>query len=162
MGEYAKGQLTGDRGDTHFADPLLGFNFQLKIEGKVAGYFTECSGIGSEHDVVEHKVVDDSGHEITRKIPGRLKWGDVTLKRGVTGDLEIWKWRDNVVQGKVTDARAPITITMFSRDYSNPIAIWHFANAWPSKVSGPNLKSDGNEFGVEEVTIVHEGMYREL
>jgi phage tail-like protein len=41
------------------------------------------------------------------------------------------------------------------------VAIWHFANAWPSKVTGPSLKSDDNSFGVEEVTIVHEGMYRE-
>ncbi len=152
--------LTGDRGDTHFADPLLGFNFQLKIEGKLAGYFTECSGIGSEHEIIEHKVVDENGHEIIRKIPGRLKWGDISLKRGITTDLEIWNWRDQVVKGDIAGARAPITITMMTRDYA-PAAIWHFVNAWPSKVTGPNLKSDGNEFGVEELTIVHEGMYRE-
>jgi phage tail-like protein len=160
MPELAKPYATGDRGDSHFADPLLGFNFQLKIEGKIAGYFTECSGIGSEHEIVEHKVVDEGGHEIVRKIPGRLKWGDVTLKRGITQDLEIWTWRDAVVKGDVKGARAPITITMYSRDYQ-PVAVWHFANAWPSKVSGPNLKADDNSFGVEELTIVHEGMYRE-
>ena len=40
--------LTGDRGDPHFEDPLLGFNFSLELEGAMAGYFTECSGIGSE------------------------------------------------------------------------------------------------------------------
>jgi len=160
MPDLAKPYATGDRGDSHFADPLLGFNFQLKIEGKVAGYFTECSGIGSEHEIVEHKVVDDSGHEIVRKIPGRLKWGDVTLKRGITQDLEIWKWRDTVVKGDLKGSRTAATITMFSRDYK-PVAIWHFANAWPSKVSGPSLKADGNDIGVEELTIVHEGMYRE-
>ncbi len=66
------------------ADPLLGFNFALEIEGKLAGYFTEASGIGSEHEIVEHKVVDESGHEMVHKIPGRLKWQDVTLKRGIT------------------------------------------------------------------------------
>ena len=160
MPDLAKPYATGDRGDSHFADPLLGFNFQLKIEGKVAGYFTECSGIGSEHEIVEHKVVDDSGHEIVRKIPGRLKWGDVTLKRGITQDLEIWKWRDLIVKGDLKGSRTAATITMFSRDYK-PVAIWHFANAWPSKVSGPSLKADGNDIGVEELTIVHEGMYRE-
>jgi phage tail-like protein len=160
MPDLAKPYATGDRGDSHFADPLLGFNFQLKIEGKVAGYFTECSGIGSENEIVEHKVVDDGGHEIIRKIPGRLKWGDVTLKRGITQDLEIWKWRDLIVKGDLKGSRTAATITMFSRDYK-PVAIWHFANAWPSKVSGPNLKADGNDIGVEERTIVHEGMYRE-
>ena len=142
-------------------DPILGFNFKLEIKGKLAGYFTECSGIGSENDVVDHKVVDEQGHEITRKIPGRLKWNDVTLKRGLTSNLEIWEWREKVVQGKLSDARANITISMMDRSYTNAVAIWHFTNAWPSKASGPSLKSDGNEFGVEEVTIVHEGMYRE-
>jgi phage tail-like protein len=140
-------------------DPLLGFNFRLDLGERVAGYFTECSGIGSEHDIVEHKVVDDSGHEITRKIPGRLKWGDVTLKRGITQDLTIWDWRDTVVLGEVAKARQTCSIIMLSRDYKE-VAAWTFENAWPSKVSGPSLKSDSNEFGVEEVTIVHEGMSR--
>ncbi len=150
MPDLAKPYATGDRGDSHFADPLLGFNFQLKIEGKIAGYFTECSGIGSENEIVEHKVVDEGGHEIVRKIPGRLKWGDVTLKRGITQDLEIWKWRDADRKGRSEGQPAPTaTITMFDRDYK-PVAIWHFANAWPSKVSGPSLKADSNEFGVEE------------
>jgi phage tail-like protein len=153
--------LTGDRGDPHFEDPLLGFNFALNLEGMIAGYFTECTGIGSEHDVVEHKVVDKQGHEIVRKIPGRLKWQDVTLKRGVTSDLEIWKWRQSVIEGDMTSARQNISIQMLDRNYT-PIATWHFQNAWPSKVTGPQFKADSNEFGIEEVTIVHEGMYREV
>jgi phage tail-like protein len=148
------------REDAITEDPLLGFNFMLELEGALAGYFTECSGIGSEHEIVEQKVVDKQGHEIVRKIPGRMKWQDISLKRGITSDLKIWEWRDQLVQGKSKDARKNITITMLSRDYQ-PVAVWHFANAWPSKVTGPNLKSDSNEFGVEELTIVHEGMYRE-
>ncbi len=141
-------------------DPLLGFNFMLQLEGAVAGYFAECSGIGSEHEVVEQKVVDKQGHEMVRKIPGRLKFTDVTLKRGITSDLKIWEWRDLAVQGKVKDARKNCTITMLSREYK-PVAVWHFTNAWPSKVTGPSLKADSNEIGVEEVTIVHEGLFRE-
>jgi phage tail-like protein len=149
-----------ERKDKLTEDPLLGFNFMLELEGAVAGYFTECSGIGSEHEVIEQKVVDAAGHELIRKIPGRLKFTDINLKRGITSDLKIWEWREMAVQGKVKDARKNCSITMLSRDYQ-PIAIWHFANAWPSKVTGPSLKSDSNEIGVEEITIVHEGMYRE-
>ena len=114
MPDLGKPYATGDRGDALFEDPLLGFNFQLKIEGHVAGYFTECSGVGSEHEVIEHKVVDKQGHEIVRKIPGRLKWQDITLKRGITSDLEIWKWRQEVVEGKLSDARKNISIQMMS------------------------------------------------
>jgi phage tail-like protein len=141
-------------------DPLLGFNFMLQLEKAIAGYFTECGGIGSEHEIVEHKVVDEAGHEVIRKIPGRLKWTDVTLKRGITQDMQIWEWRQDAVKGDMKTARKNCTITMLDRMYT-PVAIWHFYNAWPSKVTGPNLKSDSNEFGVEEVTIVHEGMWRE-
>lgn len=148
------------RDSTTHEDPLLGFNFTLELEGKMAGYFTECSGIGSENEIVEHKVVDKNGREIIRKIPGRLKWQDVSLKRGITSDLQIWEWRDQVVNGKMEDARQNCTITMLNRSYE-PIATWHLQNAWPSKVTGPQLKSDDNNYGVEEVTIVHEGIYRE-
>ncbi len=141
-------------------DPLLGFNFLLELDDAVAGYFTECSGVGSENEIIEHKVVDKSGHELVRKIPGRLKWQDISLKRGISSDLQIWQWREKVVLGSMSDARKSVTITMMDRKYE-PIAKWHFTNAWPSKVSGPSFKSDDNSFGVEEVTIVHEGMYRE-
>lgn len=40
-------------------DPLVGFHFQLDLGGVVAGYFTEISGLGSENEVVEHKIVED-------------------------------------------------------------------------------------------------------
>jgi phage tail-like protein len=152
--------VVSGRDDGLSEDPLLGFNFALELEGSIAGYFTECSGIGSEHEIVEHKVVDKSGHEIVRKIPGRLKWQDITLKRGITSDMRIWEWRDDLVKGDVGGARKNISITMMDRTYS-PVAVWHFQNAWPSKVTGPSFKSDDNSFGVEEVTLVHEGMYRE-
>ncbi len=150
-----------ERSDQHSEDPLLGFNFMLELEGKMAGYFTECSGIGSEHEVTEHKVVDNQGHEVTRKIPGRVKWTDITLKRGITSAMDIWTWRDKVLQGEMKEARTNCTVTLLDRAYQ-PVAIWHFNNAWPSKCTGPSLKSDGKDIGVEEVVLVHEGMYREL
>jgi phage tail-like protein len=74
-------------------DPLLGFNFQLDISGKISGYFTEVSGIGSENEVIEQKVVNASGVEVILKIPGRLKWTEVTFKRGITSNTDLWKWR---------------------------------------------------------------------
>jgi phage tail-like protein len=141
-------------------DPLLGFNFGLEVQGEVSGYFTEISGVGSEHEIIEHKVVDQQGHEIIQKIPGRLKWGDVTLKRGVTSSMDIWKWRAKVEQGKMGDARKNGSIVMLAREY-RAVARWNFTNGWPSKVSGPTFKADSNEFGIEELVIVHEGIARE-
>ena len=141
-------------------DPLVGFHYAIEVQGVVTGYFTECAGIGSEHQVIEHKIVDEKGRESIQKIPGRLKWQDVTLKRGITDNMDIWDWREDVVQGKVGDARRNGSIIMFNQSLEE-VARWNFENAWPLKVSGPSMKADSNEFGIEELTITHEGLYRE-
>jgi phage tail-like protein len=141
-------------------DPLVGFHYAIDVSGVIRGYFTECSGIGSEHEVIEHKVIDEKGREHVMKIPGRLKWENVTLKRGITNNMDIWTWRDQVVQGKVDDARRNGSIIMFDQTLTE-VARWNFENAWPVKVSGPAVKADSNEFGIEELVLTHEGLYRE-
>ena len=141
------------------SDPLVGFQFSLDVSGEVTGYFSECSGIGSEHEIVEHKVVDKDGRDLVQKIPGRMKWTDVTLKRGITDNIQIWEWRKKVEDGDLKSARKNCSIMMYDRDYKLA-AQWDFINAWPSKVTGPELKADGNDYGIEEIVIVHEGMKR--
>ena len=141
------------------ANPLAGFQYALDIGGKVSGFFQDCSGIGSEHEIIEQKLTDANGRPFIQKLPGRMKWNDVTLKRGITAEMDIWKWRKMVEDGNVDGARTHCSIIMMSRT-GKPVAQWDFNNAWPSKVSGPELKSDSNDFGVEEVVIVHEGMKR--
>ena len=150
-----------ERGDGLTEDPLVSFQFGLLIEGKLAGFFTECSGIGSEHDVVERQLVNDKGHSFVKKVPGILKYNDITLKRGITSDMQMWEWRAEAEKGNMEKARTNCSIVMYDRQFAE-VAKWHFYNAWPSKISGPDLSSDGSEFGVEDVTIVHEGFYREV
>jgi len=140
-------------------DPLVGFHFKLDVSGKVTGFFTEVSGIGSETEVIEHKVVNESAIDFVQKIPGRLKWGDITLKRGITAQMDAWQWRAMVEKGDIQGARANATITAFDQSY-NPVAVWEITNAWPSKISGPSLQSDSNAFTVEEMTLCHEGINR--
>ncbi len=140
-------------------DPLVGFHFSVEIQGVVKGFFTECSGLGSEHEVIEHNVVTEQGQEIVMKIPGRLKWENITLKRGITSSMDIWDWRKQVEDGKVADARHDGSITMFDHEL-NPVARWEFKRGWPIKVTGPQPKSDSNEIGIEELTIAHEYIVR--
>ena len=141
-------------------DPLAVFHYGVEVQGEVTGYFTECSGIGSENELIEHKVVDDKGRESIHKIPGRLKWQDITLKRGITNNMDIWDWRELIVNGQVEDARRNGSVIMYNQKLEE-VARWNFENAWPLKVSGPSMKSDSNEFGIEELVITHEGLYRE-
>ncbi len=145
--------------DTAREDPLVGFHFMLDVQGTVQGYFTEVSGIGSETEVAEQKVVNEKGVQVVLKVPGRLKWGDITLKRGLTSNLEIWNWRKMIEDGNVKGARKNGSIIMYDQSLK-PIAQWDFKNAWPSKVSGPSPKSDSNELTVEELTLVHEYITR--
>jgi phage tail-like protein len=142
-------------------DPALGFHFRLEVQGRVTGFFTEIGGLGSEHEVIEHKVVDMNGNDLIQALPGRLKWQPITLKRGLTSVRDVWDWRKMVEDGKVNEARSNGTITMFNQALQ-PVAKWDFKNAWPSKVTGPQLQSDSNTFGIEEMTIVHEGIERTM
>lgn len=145
--------------DTAREDPLVGFHFAVDIQGNVTGYFTECSGLGSETETIEHKVVNEGGVEVVMKIPGRLKWENIVLKRGITSNMDIWTWRKKVENGDVAGARCDGSIVMYDQSLSE-VARWNFQNAWPVKVTGPSVKSDGNEIGVEELTIAHEYIER--
>jgi phage tail-like protein len=141
-------------------DVLTGFHFEIKIDGFISGYFTELSGVGSETEVIDHKVMSDGAKEsIIMKVPGRLTWGDITMKRGITSDMEFWTWRQMVVDGDVAGARQNGSIIMYDQTFT-PVAQWDFTNAWPSKIDGPTFTSDANTYGVEELTLVHEGLTR--
>ncbi len=140
-------------------DPLVSFHFMIDIQGQITGYFSEVNGLGSESEVIEQKVVTEKGVEIVKKIPGRLKWGDITLKRGITSNLDMWAWRQKVEEGKINDARKNGSIVMFDQALAEK-ARWNFVNGWPSKITGPVPKSDSNEIGIEELTITHEMIKR--
>ncbi len=139
--------------------PLVGFHFAIDLSGVITGYFTECGGLGSEHEVIEHKVVNEKGVEVVIKLPGRLKWENITLKRGITKNMDIWEWRKEVENGNVEKVRKNGSVIMYDQDLKE-VARWNFTRAWPVKVSGPQPKSDSNEIGIEELTIAHENIER--
>lgn len=145
--------------DTSREDPLVGYHFGVEIQGVVSGYFQEVSGLGSENEVVESKLVNEKGVEVVLKQPGRLKWENITLKRGITSNLDIWTWRKMVEDGDILSARQNGSIVMFDQSLSE-VARWNFENAWPVKVTGPSPKADSNEVGVEELTVAHEFIER--
>jgi phage tail-like protein len=139
-------------------DPLVSFQYKIDVGGVITGYFTECSGLGSETELVEHKI-QEGGVDIIQMLPGRLKWEQIKLKRGITDQLDFWDWRKLVEDGKMADARMNGSVFMLDQE-GTEIAQWDFENGWPVKVSGPDLKADSNAFGVEEISIVHEGIKR--
>jgi len=140
-------------------DPLVSAFFTLDFGGKISGAFRECTGLGSETEVVEEKSAGPDGKLILKKIPGRMKYTNITLKRGITSTMDMWDWRKLVEDGSISSARIHCSIIMHAQD-GTAMARWDLTNAWPSKLTGPSANATNNEIGVEELEIVHEGYKR--
>jgi phage tail-like protein len=141
-------------------DPLITAWFSVEFQGQISGAFRECTGLGSENEVVESKASGPKGEFVIKKLPGRMKWNNVTLKRGITSTMDMWIWRKLVETGKIDEARKNGSIVMYSTD-GTPMARWNLVNAWPSKLTGPTANATNNEVGIEELEITHEGYTRE-
>lgn len=140
-------------------DPLVSAMFSIEFQGQIVGAFRECTGLGSKNELVEYKASSEKGEYIIKKCPGRLSWNNITLKRGITDSMDMWKWRKLVEQGKITEARKNGTITMYNQQ-KEPIAKWNFINAWPLELNGPTTNAGNNEVAIEELVITHEGYER--
>jgi phage tail-like protein len=137
------------------------YYFTLNLGGaEAAGFFKECTGLTSEHQVVEHTASDANGKSIIQKFPGQLKWSNITLKRGIDTKNELWQWRKDVVDGKIKESRKDGTISVVDWE-GNPVMTFKFIRAWPCRYSAPGLQSGGNEILVEELELAHEGFERE-
>ena len=141
-------------------EPRPASYFRLTLGGNEAcGVFKEASGFDSETEVIEHKSIDSNGRPYTRKVAGGIKWSNITLKRGVDESLDVWKWRQTVIQEGPDNARVDGNIALI--DYTGKtIATWKFDQGWPVKYTGSALNASGNEVALEEVHICHEGLER--
>lgn len=71
-------------------DPAPVYRYYVDIEGSVAGSFIECTGIATRREVLEIREGGVNTH--THKLPGRLTYGTITLKKGVMFADDMWKW----------------------------------------------------------------------
>lgn len=135
--------------------PLPKFYFQVNFGGDTNVAFQEVSGLDTKTQVVEYRH-EDSPIFSTVKMPGIAKFGNVTLKKGIfKKDNNFWKWYDAIKMNTIK--RVTVTIKLLD-EKENPTMIWTLQNAWPTKVSGTDLKSDGDEVAVETIELAHEGI----
>jgi phage tail-like protein len=135
-------------------DPYGAFNFTVELEGIDVAGFTEVSGLDFEIDVIEYRDGDDRDPTL-RKIPGLRKYGNITLKRGITDSDAFWDWIVQSLNGPIERRNGRITILDDNRE---PVARWDFVNAWPCKYRGPHLAATGNEVAIESMELCHEGL----
>ena len=134
-------------------DPLGSFNFEVQIPGITGPAFTEVSGLELEAAVIEYREGNDTALTV-RKLPGLIKYGNITLKRGLTSNHSLWDWARQTVQGNVQ--RVAISIILMN-DQRQAIVRWNIHNAWVCKYEGPMLNAKANDVAMESVEIAHEG-----
>jgi phage tail-like protein len=132
-------------------DPYLNFRFRVEIDGIQQAGFMECTGLGSQVEVVEYREGGDNA--TVRKLPGRVSYPDITLKWGITDSQELYKWHLAVIQGKL-DRKAGSVVLLDAQGQEK--LRWNFFNAWPSKWTGPTLNAKGNDVAIEELTLTCE------
>ena len=132
--------------------PLPKFYFSVEIATLNAN-FQEVSGLDVEAQVIEYRHGDNPEFS-TIKMPGIKKYGNVTLKKGIfKSDNKFWDWFNAIKMNTIE--RQPVTIKLLD-EAGNPTMTWTLTNAWPTKITGTDLKSDGNEVAVETLEIAHE------
>ena len=138
--------------------PYVQFNFLVDLgtgntDGPDAG-FQEISGIGMEVTVAEYRNGNERENSV-RKITGLNKSTDVTMKRGVIGSLNLYKWLDQIRNGDQNALRT-ITVTLQNEDHTATVMTWKLLRARMIKyVSGP-FNAKGTDVAMEELTIAYE------
>lgn len=138
--------------------PYSQFNFLVDLgTGDTASAqagFQEVSGLGMEITVAEYRNGNEKDNAV-RKITGRYKVPDVTLKRGVIGSLDLYEWL-NAVRNGDQDSLRSVTIQLQNEDHSAIAATWKLTNARPIKYTGPSLSGKGTDVAVEELVLACE------
>lgn len=142
--------MPGDR-----IDPYRNFRYRVEVEGLEQAGFSEVSGFEATFDVVEYR----EGNEVItpRKLPGLIKYGNITLKWGTTDSMELYEWLQECAEGTVE--RKTITIIALDEEGSD-VATWQVIEAWPVKYTAPNFNGTGNEVALELIEFAHEGLTR--
>lgn len=134
--------------------PLTSFHFQVEWGGSNLG-FTEVTGLDMEVNVIEYR--NGASPDYTPlKMPGLRKYSNITLKRGIfPQDNEFFQWFNTIHLNQVE--RRDIVISLLNENHE-PLIIWKVRNAWPVKITAPELKADSNEVAIECIELAHEGL----
>ena len=138
--------------------PLPVFHFTVDWGGTQIA-FSEVRGLNIEAQIIEYR--DGANPEFsTVKMPGLKKYGNITLKRGVfASDNEYYDWFKTVHND--TDMRRDVIISLLNENH-DPVMTWKVLQAWPTKVTSPDMKASGNEAAIETLEIAHEGVQIEM
>jgi phage tail-like protein len=144
-------------------NPYSAFNFLVSLggdqgdgsEGTIIGGFSDVSGLGYDVAYAEYRNGNERFNTV-RKISGISKNDDVTLKRGLVGSDDLFRWLKGVRDGEADPRTVTITLLDEARE---AVATWVLRQAQPKKWTGPTLAAKGGgDVAMEEIQLVHEGI----
>jgi phage tail-like protein len=133
-------------------DPYRGFNFRIEIERTSVAGFRECTGLNATVDLQEYREGNDVALH-PRKLTGLRKFGNITLRRGITKERSLWEWYRNLLNG-VTDRRNGAIVLM--DEAREDVLRWNFTNAWIARWAGPAFNATTNDVAIEELELTVE------
>jgi phage tail-like protein len=148
-------------------DPVLAYNFLITfvesssvlatavsgIRNVALGGFSECSGLEMNMQPEEYR--EGGRNDAVLKFPNRITWSNLTLKRGMTFDTDLWDWHYSFVEGR---GRRRDGIIVLQNELHLPVNIWYFKCGLPVKWTGPTMNASQNNVAVETLEIAHEGL----
>lgn len=136
-------------------DPYRNFRFRMEVDGIEQAGFSEVSGFDASIDIIEYR----EGNENTtpRKLPGLAKYGNITLKWGVTDSMDLYQWIADCIEGTIE--RKTATIIAID-EAGEDVATWQVIEAWPTKYTAPDFNGTGSEVAIESLELAHEGLTR--
>jgi phage tail-like protein len=143
--------------------PFTTFNFEVLLDLDVPtaglesplcnGAFADCDGLDM---TMEPKVVESANvTNRQQRLIGPVKYGQITLKRGMTNNLQLWQWfAKGTRPGSVLTAHGQIT--MFDATGQNPVVQYTLEGCLPVRVKAPSLSAKDGLVAVEELGLVCE------
>lgn len=141
---------TGQRIEAHAA-----FRFAVQIEGITEAVFTDCTLPTLEVEVQQQ--MEGGLNNVVHHLPGRVKAGRITLKRGLTTSSKVLAWYMDVAQGKINGSRRKVSVVMYD-SLLEEVMRWNFEGAFPSKWSGPSLVTGNSQVAIETLELSYESM----
>jgi phage tail-like protein len=140
--------------------PYLNGNFQVDLgtgdAGSVRAGFAEVFLPEAGIEVVEYRNGNERANE-PRKLIGSVGYGNLVLRRGLIGELDLYEWWNQARNGDAS-ARRNVTVRLLAEDRGDVVFTWKFTNAWPTRYSSPTLSAGGNDVAMEEIELAFERM----
>jgi len=134
-------------------EELTGNRFCIDIDKLVVAVFKECSGLSGE---VEVETYQEGGlNDYEHKLPGRAKYGNVTLKSGVASSMDLWDWFQRVATGR--GERRDVSVVMYRQNFEEAMR-WNLRSAYPVKWQGPDFIAGDTNVAVHSLELAHHGL----